>query len=75
MIMNFNYPAVELTVAAGTTALMFTESGSILNSASSTIMSKTDALQANDGISPDGPEYLIRLQQEQCLTARGPSRS
>ena len=51
MIMNFNYPAVELTVAAGTTALMFTESGSILNSASSTIMSKTDALQANDGIS------------------------
>ncbi|HAK45996.1 MAG TPA: hypothetical protein DCO79_08785 [Spirochaeta sp.] len=51
MIMNFNYPAVEFTFTAGTTALMFTKSGSILNSASSTILSRTDAAQANNGTS------------------------
>ena len=45
LIMNFNYPAVELTIAAGTTALMFADTGSILTTTPPTIMSKTDAAQ------------------------------
>ena len=51
MIWNFNYPGVELTVAAGTTGLFFSETGSLLTTAPTTIMSKTDALYAENNIS------------------------
>ncbi|MDC7227356.1 MAG: hypothetical protein PQJ61_11395 [Spirochaetales bacterium] len=65
LTMNFNYPKAELTITAGTTALMFTESGSILNSSSPTIMSKTDLAQTSNSTTltkklfdPDGTDGL-----------------
>ncbi len=50
-VWNFNYPAAELTIAAGTTAFMFADTGSILTTTVPTIMSKTDLSQRADAVS------------------------
>ena len=43
IVMNFSYPAVEFTLAAGYTGLFFANTGTLLTTSPSTIMSKTDA--------------------------------
>ncbi len=43
MIWNFNYPAFELTIAAGSTALFFSETGNMLTTSKPVVMSRTDA--------------------------------
>jgi len=50
-IMNFSYPAVELTVALGYTGLFFADTGSLLTTSPATVMSKTDAKQKSNSAS------------------------
>lgn len=49
--MSFIYPAVELTITAGYTGLFFTDTGSLLTTSPSTIMSKTDAAESSNSVS------------------------
>ena len=46
LLMSFKYPAFDLTLTAGYTGLFFTETGTLLTSSPSTIISKTDASDA-----------------------------
>lgn len=75
VIWNFNYPAVELTIAAGTTALMFSDTGSLLTTTPPTIMSRTDAKQKDDATSlfeyladPTGKSLLDSPRAVEILT-------
>ena len=51
MIWNLNYSKAELTVAAGTTAFIFSDNGALTANSPAAVMSKNDVLQAGNSIS------------------------